>query len=160
MASSDQQNQKDPKQQMRPFQAIFAGLSEDPNRRLDAFAEISHAFRRVLADEMQPVIRALLQGAPPTDEQHRRELARHVNQVLHDVGLAIVDPISRQAASVVADPHRLRLQSRTTNSGKSTRSASTLLLPPLELTECSRQEPFLTWRARTAGNNPPNEKIR
>lgn len=159
MSSSAQEKRQGLEQQKVAFQTLFEGLPADPNRRLDALAEVNHAFRRALADELRPVVRELIQHSPPADGQHRKELARHLNHILHDAGLAIVDPGSGYPASVVADPYRLKLQSRTNSSGRRPCSGNTKSLPPLELMECPRREPFLTWRDRTKLGRP-DEKTR
>ena len=161
MISPDRESQDNAKPQQNPFQRLFADLPEDPNLRLNALAEVNHSFRQALAGQLRPVVRALLQETPPQDDKGRRELAHRLNHVLHDANLAIVDPDTSQPASVVAHSWRLRLQSRTTGSGKRSCSRNTKSLPPLELTECARQEPFLRWRERARDNNPPSdEKIR
>ena len=112
MSSSNGESHEDSREQRTAFQTLFAGLPEDPNGRLDALAEVNYSFRRALADQLRPVVRALLQEAPPADAQGRRELAHRLNHVMRDGNLAVVDPGSGQAATVVVEPYRLVLQSR------------------------------------------------
>ncbi len=57
------------------FHVSFADLPSDPSRRLDALLKVNKEFRRVVADQLQPIVRALLQEKPPIDDQGRRELA-------------------------------------------------------------------------------------
>jgi len=147
MTSADRQGQDSSRQQRKLFQALFANLPADANRRLDALAEVNHLFREAIADQLQPVVRTLLQEAPPTDGDGRRGLARRLNHVLRDAGLAVVNPDSGQPAAVVADAYRLRLQNRQAT-GRQICSRNTKVLPPLELVEYIRQEPISTWRER------------
>jgi hypothetical protein len=137
------------------FKGAFANLPADPHHRLDALAALNGKFRHALADQLRPVVRALLQGTSPPSEPGQQELARRVNYVLRDAGLAIVDPDSGQPATVVADSSRLRLQSRLATAGRQTRSRNIKALPPLELVEYLRQEPIRTWREQVDRDSSP-----
>jgi hypothetical protein len=149
MVLPDQEHQQaDSARQKSAFKRLFTGFPTDPTRRLDALAEVIHSFRRALADELRPVVRALLQEAPPVDGNAKKELAHRLNYVLRDAGLAIVDPDSGQATAVVAESYRLRLQTRRATSGKQTCSSNTTRLPPLDLIEYTRQEPIRMWHER------------
>jgi hypothetical protein len=144
-------------EQSNPFQTLFEGLPEQANHRLDALVEIHRSFKRELINQLRPIIRTLLQEKPPSDDNGRQELTHHLNDILHEVGLAIVEPSTGLPASVVAEPWRLRLQTRANHDGKRIRSKNTKSLPPLDLVEWSRPKPFLTWEERTSCNNPPND---
>jgi hypothetical protein len=95
-----------------PFHAAFANLPADPSRRLDALFNLNKKLRRALADQLQPVVRTLLQEKPPEDDLGRRELAHRLNYVLRDFGLTIIEPGQGQPCTVVAEPYRLTLQSK------------------------------------------------
>ena len=149
MASQEHRHHKHMTGQKELFQALFANLPSSPRQCLDALAEVNNAFRQAIADQLTPTVRFLLQEEPPKDAPGRRELAHHLNHVLRDVGLAVVDPISGLATTVVAEPYRLVLQSRMATAGRQTRSQNTQKLPPLDLVAHIRQEPIRTWQERT-----------
>jgi len=131
------------------FPGTFEQLPLDAAARLETLVDLTHSFRIALAEQLQPVVRMLLQEHPPSDDAGRRELAHRLNYVLRESGLAIRDPVSGQPSSIVPEPYRLVLQSRTAPSNRRTRSGNVKTLPPLELIEHTRQEPFLTWRQKT-----------
>jgi len=132
------------------FQVAFADLPTAPIARLDALVAVNSQFRRALAKQLQPTIRALLQENPPASDADRRTLAHRLNDVLRDVGLAIADPDSGQASTLVADPFRFMLQDK--KSG--TRSRNIQSLPPLKLVEHIRQESF-SWQQKAKQHDKP-----
>jgi hypothetical protein len=136
------------------FPGVFENLPAEPETRLDALAVLNHRFRLALAGQLQPVVRALLQETPPDDDGARKELAHRLNYILRDAGLAILDPDSKQASTIVASPYRLQLQSRATECGRRTRSRNVLALPPLKIIEHTRQEPFATWQKKVTRDDP------
>jgi hypothetical protein len=142
------------------FRTAFSNLPTEANSRLDALFQLNGVFRRAIAGQLKPVVRTLLQEQPPEDEKGRRDLAPRLNHILRDMGLAIVDPDSGKPASVVADAYRIRLRTRVPDGegDKRTYSSNTQSLTPLELVECPRTEPFLTWHERTSERNSPHKK--
>jgi hypothetical protein len=143
------------------FQGSFTGLPDDPSSRLDALIAIHKEFRRALIQQLQPVVRSLLQEKPPTTTEGRKELVHRLNFVFRDVGIAAIDSDSGSPSSVIADSSRLFLQSRTKNAeGRRTHSRNMALLPPLELVEHIRQEPFLAWHEKINQTKPPVNRQR
>lgn len=125
------------------FENAFGKLPDDPSQRLDALSAVNKQFRLALSERLQPVVRTLLQEKPPADDPGRKELAHRMNYILRDAGLAILDPDTGKPSSLVAEPYRLALQGK---KDQHNRRRNVKSLPPLELTEYTRQEPFLTWK--------------
>lgn len=129
---------------------LFAGLPEDAEGRLAASIELNSDFRREAAAQLQPVIKTLLQDAPPVSYAEKQALAKKINEALHEVGLAIRHPDTKEPCGVVATTNRpsskhswLRLQPR----GGGRQSQPTTELPPLELMEAARKEKLAQrWR--------------
>jgi len=142
-----------PRRGKYPFEDAFADLPDDASSRLDALSEVNRSFRQALANQLKPVIRTLLQEKPPTDVDARKELVHRVNHVLRDANLAILDPETGNASTLVSEHYRMVLQGK--KDQRNHRSNVKSLLP-LELVEYTRQEPFLAWKdgvRRT--DNPP-----
>lgn len=141
-----------------PFREAFAHLPAGPSERLQALVDINRRFRHALADHLTPVVRTLVQEAPPADDAGRKHLVHQLNATLHDFGLAIANPESGHASTLVTEPYRIVLQTRAmTEDGRRTRSKNVKSLPPLELVEHVRPEPMLTWRERLQ-RKPPEER--
>ncbi len=138
----------------RDLQPTFDRLPSNPEQRLIALGELHRSFRQAVAVQLRPVLRMLLQSDPPRDDVTRRRIAGRINEVLHETALAIVNQESEQAAGVVAEPYRFRLQDRQPADGRRGRSSNTKSLPPLELVEYLRQEVFQSWRRRVSESTP------
>lgn len=137
------------------FTRLFSKLPDNPNQRLDALCGVNKEFRKALSEQLQPVVRALVQEDSPTDDPGRKTLAHRVNYVLRDAGLAILDPETGKESTLVAAPYRLMLQGKKDQRNHRRNVKS---LPPLELAEYVRQETFLTWKDKVQDSkgNPPH----
>jgi len=139
------------KQKEKPFESAFSEIPDDPRQRLDALSEVNRKFRKTLSEYLQPVVRTLLQEAPPADDPGRKELVHRVNYVLRDAGLAILDPDTGKPSTLVAEPYRIVLQGK---KDQHNRRRNIKSLRPVELTEYIRQEPFLAWKDKVGRDDP------
>lgn len=142
---------------LQNIQKLFNRLPDDPKECFAHLTEIHTAYQRVLGEKFSIVLRSLLQSPAKMDDASRKKMAMHINGVLRDAGLAIVNPVSGNAASVAASSSCFVLVDRQQNEGRQIRSGSTRLLPPLTIIKCSRQEALKNWQTRLKNNQESNQ---
>jgi len=84
---------------------LFDGLPSQPKQRLAAIRSLYRQIRQRAKAELRPTISSLLSELPES-YAGKVELAREVNAVLHDAGLALKDPRTGMPATLLA--HRPR----------------------------------------------------
>lgn len=104
-------------------------------------ADLSHVFRREIAEVLGPRLNDVIKAMPQETYVEKQALASWVNNELRQLGLAIRDEKTRRPAILVADvkggvesPSRFRFEVREDN-GTKTRTFTSRTLPTLELME-------------------------
>jgi hypothetical protein len=141
---------------MRLSTELFARLSPEPDQCLSDLTTLETCLRKAAIVRLTPVVRQLLQVAPPPTLEEKRAVSSRLNRVLAELGLAIKDPTTGRPCSVAVAPDRgasgyFRLQAKKMDATNrpateeargnfQRQSAITTKLPPLELMEAPRQE--------------------
>jgi hypothetical protein len=83
--------------------ALFADLPTDPQQRLDAVARLYAAIRERAAKHLEPAVQRLLAKSYALGHEHKREVCQHINRVLDEAKLAILDPTTDVTAGLVVN---------------------------------------------------------
>jgi hypothetical protein len=140
----------------RHLEEFLKSLSDVPDELLEELARLQTPVRNAFIQKLQPAIRTMIQVNPPESVAGKQALAKRLNIILAQLGLAVRHPHTSQACSISAvggsKAGYFVLQAKRMNpptvSSKSAPKASRshLLLnetvPPIELIEAPRQERF------------------
>lgn len=123
------------------LRSLAASLPQVYEQRAAALADMNHAFRQELANQLAPALNAKIQDIPHETLEQKEELCRWLSTQIEPLGIAVKDPKTGFPAELKADVgDRIgigRFQFRYRKEGKTVRSQSLNALPVLQLIDAT-----------------------
>jgi hypothetical protein len=142
--------------QAKLLEQFFDSLSDIPEKLLDELDQLQTPVREVAIRKLQPVVRQLTQVNPSESVAGKQVIAKRLNNILSQLGLAVRHPHTGQACSIavvsgskagyfVLQAKRMNPPTVSSKVGEKASRSHLLLndaVPPIELIEAPRQERF------------------
>jgi hypothetical protein len=127
--------------QQRAVESLFVNLPDSYAERYAMMQSLRRSFYAELAKQLEPALNAYAQSQPQETWEERAALASWINRTLRQTGLALICPRTNRPAILISDVtggnrRKMHFRFQTTEpSGRRVRSAMSLELPDLELTQ-------------------------